>query len=185
MHEPPIAPCFIMTNLAQTELHFREGVRPSDGAAVRNLATATGFFRPDETAVAVELVEERLRDGEKCSYRFLFAELEGGQLVGYTCYGAIPCTIGSFDLYWIIVDPAHQKAGIGRQLMERTEAFVAASGGRQIFIETSSTSRYEPTRSFYRRCGYEQVAELADFYLPGDHKVIFARSVDRPQPRGS
>jgi ribosomal protein S18 acetylase RimI-like enzyme len=155
---------------------FREHVQPDDADAVRCLAESTGFFRADETRVAVELVEEKLRDGEKSSYRFLFAEC-GGQTLGYACFGEIPCTIGSYDLYWIVVDPNRQGEGVGRNLMEKTEAEVAVRGGRRIYVETSSTARYLPTRCFYERCGYSVAARLTDFYAPGDSKLIYVKAV--------
>lgn len=154
---------------------FRQSVRASDSAAIRALAESTGFFRPDEVDVAVELIDERLRDSDKSTYRFLFAELDG-VVVGYSCFGEIPCTIGSYDLYWIVVDPTRQGAGIGRRLMLESESVIAGLGGRRIYVETSSTPRYRPTRTFYDRCQYVIAAELPDFYSPGDGKVIFVKA---------
>ncbi len=157
------------------DLTFREEVRDSDVLLVRSLASSSGFFRPGEIDVAVELVEERLREGSHSTYRFVFAELEG-RPAGYACYGEIPCTVGSFDLYWIIVDSSLQGMGIGRRLMKKSEALIAAAGGRKVYVETSSTARYKPTRAFYHACGYQKVAELPDFYLAGDDKVIYEKT---------
>lgn len=158
-----------------SQIVYREVVQASDSASVRALADSTGFFRTDEIDVAVELVDERLRDGDKSTYRFLFAEIDGA-VAGYTCFGEIPCTIGSYDLYWIVVDQTRQGAGIGRKLMMQTESVIAALGGRRIYVETSSTPRYLPTRTFYDRCDYTHAAELPDFYAPGDGKVIYVKA---------
>ena len=46
------------------EVTFRTIPGPEDPARVREIVTSTGFFREDEIEVAVELVEERLADGE-------------------------------------------------------------------------------------------------------------------------
>ena len=35
-------------------------------------------------------------------------------VVGYACYGPIACTVASYDLYWIAVDPQFQRHGIGQ-----------------------------------------------------------------------
>lgn len=163
---------------APGSVSLRDSVRPTDAAAVRAMVAATGFFVPAEVEVAVELVEERLRRGLDSGYLFLFAEL-AGRTVGYTCYGPIACAVGSYDLYWIVVDPAHQGHGLGRRLVAATEQRIRDAGGRHIYAETSGRELYTPTRAFYERCGYEVVAVLPDFYAPGDDKVVY-RKVLRP-----
>jgi D-alanine-D-alanine ligase len=162
-------------------MQFRDEVLPRDAPAVRELVSSTGFFSPEEIVIAVELVETRLAQGAASGYAFLFAET-GGVLAGYTCYGPIPGTIGSYDLYWIAVAPARQGRGIGRDLLQRTEALVREAGGRQIYIETSSRAQYRPTQGFYLAAGYALEAHLADFYAPGDGKLIYRRSLAAPQP---
>lgn len=156
---------------------FREEVREGDETAVRGIVAATGFFRLDEVEVAVELVRERRLRGPDSGYFFVFAEL-GGRTVGYTCYGPIACTVGSFDLYWIAVHPSHQGRGLGRLLMRAAEERIAAAGGRHIYVETSSREQYHPTRAFYEAHGYREVAILPDFYAPGDGKVVCVKMVD-------
>ena len=166
-------------NTGQTlEFDLRCEPRADDPQKVARLVAATGFFRPDEIAIAAELVTERLQRGAASGYEFLFAE-QGERLLGYTCFGAIPCTLGSYDLYWISVDPERQRAGIGKLLLERTEDLIRRAQGRKLYIETSSREQYTPTRAFYTRCAYRQEAVLADFYAPGDSKVIFSKSLLR------
>ena len=156
------------------QLTLRHTVTAADREAVRRLVAVTDFFRPDEIDVAVELVDERLGKGEASGYLFIFAEAEG-EVVGYTCYGPIACTLGSFDLYWIAVDPAHQGSGIGRLLLLEAERQIVASDGRHIYIETSGRPQYEPTRAFYLRCGYEVAAVFPDFYDLDDDKVVWRK----------
>jgi GNAT superfamily N-acetyltransferase len=155
---------------------LRDTVRASDVAAVRSIVTSSGFFALHEIDVAAELVEERLARGVASGYHFVFADA-GGQPIGYACYGPIACTVGSFDLYWIAVTAAARGQGLGRRLLAEVERRVAAAGGRRLYIETSSRPLYEPTRRFYERCGYATAACLADFYGPGDAKVIFVKAL--------
>lgn len=155
---------------------FRTDARPSDAAAIRRIVRSSGFFRDDEIDVAVELVDERLARGEASGYHFLFAEV-GDHVVGYTCFGPIACTVSSFDLFWIAVDESRRGTGLGRALLERTEAIIRSMGGTRVYIETSGKAQYDPTRGFYTRCGYGREAELADFYAPGDSKVIYSRAL--------
>lgn len=156
------------------QILYREEVLPSDIATVRKLTSATGFFSPDEIAVAVELVEERLAKGLRSGYYFLFAE-HGGRVLGYTCFGPIPCTLASYDIYWIAVLPEVQSRGVGRELLKKTERKIEDLGGKRIYVETSAREQYRPTMRFYQRQGYRQEALLKDFYGPGDHKAVFLK----------
>lgn len=156
---------------------IRDTPRPEDAAAIGRLVETTGFFRPDEVAIAVELIEERLARGDASGYRFVFADAPSGELAGYACFGPIGCTLGSFDLYWIAVDPAHQSCGLGRALLMAVEERIACEGGRCLYAETSSKPQYEPTRRFYRATGFIAEALVRDFYDEGDDKVIFAKRV--------
>jgi len=156
------------------EIQYREEVFPSDVATVRALTSATGFFSQEEISVAVELVEERLAKGLRSGYHFFFAE-HGGKVLGYTCFGPIPCTLSSFDIYWIAVLPAMQSKGVGRELLKRTEQKIKDLGGTRIYVETSARAQYQPTLRFYQRQGYSQEALLKDFYGPGDHKAVYLK----------
>src|SRR5690606_5605373 len=120
-----------------------------------------------EQVVAVELIEARLEDGRKSGYHFAFAEL-AGQPVGYCTWGAIPMTAASWDLYWIVVDPAYSGAGLGRMLLAAAERDVARRRGGTMYVETSSRADYARTRKFYTRAGYRRAARLPDFYATGD-----------------
>lgn len=161
--------------MKQTEAPaFREEVRPGDAAAVRDIVASTGFFHDHEIAVAVELVAERLQKGLESGYRFLFAE-RGGRTLGYSCYGEIACTSGSYDLYWIAVHEDCRRLGIGRLLLGRTEARIAGLGGRAVWVETSGQAKYLPTRRFYLGSGYSEAAVLKDFYDAGDDKVVYVK----------
>jgi len=155
---------------------LREQVRQDDAQAVRQLVANTGFFRPDEVDVAVELVERRLTEGLASGYHFVFAE-DSDRVIGYACHGPIACTLGSHDLYWIVVDLTRQRGGVGRLLLREAEKQIAAGGGRRIYIETSGKPQYEPTRQFYERCGYHVEARLPSFYADGDDKIIYKRAL--------
>jgi ribosomal protein S18 acetylase RimI-like enzyme len=154
---------------------LRSDVHPADRDAVRRIVEATSFFRSDEVNVAVELVDEALAKGQEASgYYFVFAEIDG-EVAGYTCYGPVACTLGSYDLFWIAVDPKWQGQGIGQILLIEAEGQIVARGGRHIYIETSGRPQYTPTRAFYERCGYELAAVLTEFYDRGDDKVIWRK----------
>ncbi len=151
---------------------IRDKALSRDVHNVRKILQSTEFFYPEEIDVAEELVEDGTRPGSE--YLFFFAE-ENGEAVGFTCYGPISLTRSSFDLYWIAVSRSSQSKGIGRRLLEATESAITSMGGTRIYIETSSRDLYQPTRAFYLAHGYEEVAVLADYYAPGDNKVIYVK----------
>lgn len=158
------------------DLQLRTIVREDDVTAVRRIVESTGFFHAYEVNVAVELIRDAVERGDLSDYSFLFMD-EGRTPVAYACFGPIACTVGSYDLYWIVVDNRYRGRGIGRRLLAHAEQSIRQRGGRKVYIETSSRTTYDPTRRFYERCGYSVEALLPDFYAPGDGKVIYARTL--------
>jgi len=157
-----------------TPFIFRNEIKTSDREAIGDLARATGFFHDSEIEVAVELVDARLAKGPAAGYEFVIAELNG-HVAGYACFGLIPCTASSYDLYWIAVRPEAQGKGLGRFLLEATERRVREMGGTRIYAETSSRPQYLSTRAFYERTGYHQAELLADYYAPGDGRATYLK----------
>jgi len=158
------------------KIKYRTLVKKTDAQLVREMVRSSGFFYDEEVEVAVELVEERLAKGDRSGYHFLFAEYSG-EVVGYTCFGPIPCTKSSYDLYWIVVKNDFQNKGLGKILIQKSEDIIAKRGGTRIYAETSSRPLYDPTRAFYKKAGYREDAVIKDFYAPGDSKVIYVKII--------
>ncbi len=172
----PTAPHDLAAKRAREALEWRSAVMAHDVGRVRSLVTSTGFFNAAEVEIAADLVTERLTKGIRSGYHFVLAE-RGSGLVAYACYGPIDGTQGSFDLYWIAVSPEEQGKGLGTQVYLRAETAMRKTGAKRIYADTSSSERYAPTRGFYRRMGFEEDAQLTDFYGPGDGKVIFRKEL--------
>ncbi|MBN2425738.1 MAG: GNAT family N-acetyltransferase [Calditrichaceae bacterium] len=156
---------------------FRDTVCKQDEENVRNIVASTGFFSQEEIDIAVELVTERLEKGLASGYHFIFAEVEN-RTVGYTCFGPIPATKLSYDLYWIAVHANMRGSGIGKKLMTESEKAIAGLGGNRVYIETSGRDQYIPTRQFYLTCDYTEAAVLDDFYAPGDAKYLYLKVLE-------
>jgi len=152
-------------------------IRPmteADKDPILDILARTGMFTAEELDVALELIDAWLYKKEQKDYIVITA-LVDGKPAGYVCYGPTPATEGTFDLYWIAVDPLLQGKGIGRELLRRTEREVIAAGGELVVIETSSQEKYRPTRGFYEKNGYAIEARIKDFYRKGDDRLIFTR----------
>lgn len=155
---------------------IRSEVLPSDPAAVEEIILSSGFFRPDEVPVAVELVTEGLDQGPACGYEFVFVDVDG-RAAAYACFGLIPCTLYSYDLYWIATHEDLRGKGLGKIVLREVEKAVAAAGGKAIYIETSCLPKYKPTRAFYLNNNYTEKARFEDFYNEGDDKVVYVKRV--------
>ena len=160
-----------------SELNFRDIPTSADRETVRQLARDSGGFSAVEIDIAVELVDERLARGLAASgYHFLFAQWAAEvPALGYACYGPIPLTAHSWDLYWIAVARPGQGRGIGRRLLMEVERRAASLGAASLYADTSGRAAYARAHAFYRAAGYREAAAFPDFYAPGDAKLVFAK----------
>jgi ribosomal protein S18 acetylase RimI-like enzyme len=147
-----------------------------DKAAIEKILQVTQEFTPAEVKVALELIDLYLEYGIGSDYHILVAEVDNTP-AGYICFGPTPLTEGTWDIYWMAVDPRKQRQGIGRRLLNDAEGSMSKVQGRLILIETSSKPEYEKTRKFYESCDYEIIARIPDFYTPGDDKLVFQKVI--------
>jgi ribosomal protein S18 acetylase RimI-like enzyme len=143
----------------------------ADRSRIEEISRAVGVFHADEIPVALEVFDGAVAGSP--DYLALGAE-HAGRLAGWICWGPTPCTLGTYDLYWMAVDPAHQGSGLGTALvvaMERSLPGVA----RLVVVETAGRADYAPTRAFYEARGYRAVSRIPDFYAPGDDQVVYVK----------
>lgn len=155
---------------------LRTTARVRDRAALRRILSSTRLFYPYEIDIAIELLDDQIQLRGESIYHFLFAD-RGKETVGYACYGPIYMTDRRFDMYWIAVRKDRQGSGVGKRLLAETEKRINEMEGRHIYVETSSRDDYEPTRAFYRRCGYIEVARVPHYYKDNDDKIILMKSL--------
>lgn len=158
---------------------WRLSPRKNDLVAVPALLRETGFFSQEEQQVARELVQEALARGSASGYQFVFIDTPGEPetLAAYACFGHIPMTLASHDLYWIAVAPAQQGKGLGCKVLREVERRVRIAEAKRVYADTSGRAQYAPTRAFYEHMGYQVAARLEDFFAPGDDKIIYAKTL--------
>jgi GNAT superfamily N-acetyltransferase len=148
----------------------------ADRGRIEEITRAVGVFREDEIPIALEVFDDAVGVGPHADpYEAMGADLDG-RLVGWICWGPTPCTLGTYDLYWMAVDPELQGNGIGTALLDEMERRLARIA-RLIIIETAGRQDYAGTRAFYLARGYSPVATIPDFYALGDDQVVFVKSV--------
>jgi ribosomal protein S18 acetylase RimI-like enzyme len=84
-------------------------------------------------------------------------------------------TEGTWNLYLIAAHSDYQGQGFGTSMMQYIEEVLVERGGRLLLVETSSLASFDRTRSFYRRCGYQEEARIPEFYQAGEDKIIFRK----------
>jgi len=151
---------------------------PNEEHLLVALTEATSFFHADEIEIVREMFAEFVRDPASDEYTWIvYRGGAGSAPLGFAVYGPASAAVGTYDLYWIVVDPAQQGKKIGSALLDSIEADLRSRAARQLYIETSDKPLYAPTRAFYERRGYNMVAHFADYYAPGDGKVIYFKAL--------
>jgi ribosomal protein S18 acetylase RimI-like enzyme len=145
----------------------------ADRGRIEDISRAVGIFRTDEISVALEVFDGAVAGSP--DYLAVGAEHDG-RLAGWICWGPTPCTLGTYDLYWMAVDPARQGAGIGTALLHAMESRLTGLA-RLVVVETAGRAEYAPTRAFYQARGYRVASRIPDFYAPGDDQVVYVKQM--------
>jgi ribosomal protein S18 acetylase RimI-like enzyme len=149
---------------------------PSDRTRVAEIVRATGVFRAQEETIALEVFDSAVAK-PGVDYHALGAYGDLGLLLGFACYGSTPGTEATWDLYWIAVDPAGHRRGVGRALMDAAERAMVGANGRLVVVETSSRADYGPTRAFYEALAYRATARIPEFYAAGDDLIVYTKQL--------
>jgi len=150
---------------------------PEDRAAVAALVVSVENFNQAERDCALELIDMYLDDQDQADYRVEVAEDSASRVHGYACWGPVPLTKGTFDLYWIATHPGSRGLGFGRALIRHVEKQVLENRGRLLVVETSAKDSYAGTVKFYEDLGYEETSRVKDFYDVGDDRLIFLKKL--------
>jgi GNAT superfamily N-acetyltransferase len=144
---------------------------PADRGRIEEITRAVGVFRAEEVPVALEVFDGAVAGSP--DYIARGAEVDG-RLAGWICWGPTPCTLGTYDLYWMAVDPALHGSGVGTALLADMEQRLVGAA-RLVVVETAGRPDYAPTRAFYEAKGYRRTAVVPDFYAPGDDQVVYVK----------
>lgn len=156
-------------------------IRPAtsdDTSALIALAEASVPFEPNEIEELLQLLAQHF-DSNGNSRDFWITDDDNG-LVSVAYVAPERMTEGTWNLYLIAVHPDHQRQGRGKVLLEHVEQLLANRGERVLLVETSGTEDFEYVRTFYRKSGYAEEARIRDFYAAGVDKVVYLKSLHKP-----
>lgn len=143
---------------------------PTDRAALEAALRSDDTFRPDEIAVALELIDDAVKGSD--DYWILVAE-HADSVGGYICYGPTPMTEATYDLYWVVVHAEARGHGLATSLVSAMEADLRERKATGIRVETSELEGYGAARKLYDRLGYPEASRLDDFYSAGDALITY------------
>ncbi|MBN8571161.1 MAG: GNAT family N-acetyltransferase [Ignavibacteria bacterium] len=148
-----------------------------DREKIKNILIDTNNFSDDEVSIALELLDVALNNEDQKDYEIFVDENDDdkNELNGYVCIGPRPLTEGTYDLYWIAVNPKIQSRGVGSKLVLYIENHIKSKGGYLVLIETSGKPSYEKERKFYEKNNYRKAVELEHFYKKNDSLVIYSK----------
>lgn len=156
---------------------------PADTTALIALADATGLFQPNQLEELGEMLSDyfsssidsdSLRDGK--AERFWITDDDNGA-VGVAYCEMERMTDETWNLQLIAIRPDRQGQGRGATLLRYVEQTLMAHGGRVLLVETSGLPDFKRTRTFYRKCGYNEEARIRDFYKAGDDKIVYCKAL--------
>lgn len=88
------------------------------------------------------------------------------------------------EIYVMGVAPAQHRRGVGRAMLDHTEAGLAQQGVEFLQVKTLSAAHPDPgyalTRAFYLASGFRPLEEFPTLWDPGNPALQLVKSISRP-----
>ena len=81
------------------------------------------------------------------------------------------------DSDYIAVHKDYRRKGIGNKLLKVVENYVIKKKGRYIHVLTCDIDSYKPANMFYESNGYKKVAEMPDYYVNGEGRIDYYKTL--------
>lgn len=127
------------------------------------------------TPEAMAALHRRVKAGTRPWKAAEFAQLSTAKN-GLLLSGAHGFVLGQLsaaeaEIIMLIVDPDHQRRGLGLIYLSQFEAKVHSAGGTRCFLEVAASN--QAAQALYKRAGYEHIGTRKNYYKGPD-----ARSED-------
>jgi ribosomal-protein-alanine N-acetyltransferase len=106
----------------------------------------------------------------------LVAELAAANLPAVAGFVVFHRVMDEAELRNIAVNPAHQRKGIARALLEAGIRTLQESGARRLFLEVRASN--QPALAFYASAGFQLLYTRHDYYQnPVEDALVMARDI--------
>lgn len=158
-------------------LSFRKNLTPKDPETIRAIACSTGFFDETDAELSMDVAQSILENDDD-EHQFIFAE-DDDKTVAFACFGEVPDSEASYELYWLSTLDEYRGKGIGKEIIANLLNDIRKSGGRKLFLKTCGNDKYAPTRQFYERCGFKMEAVLKEYYDENEDCCIYSYKFEK------
>jgi ribosomal protein S18 acetylase RimI-like enzyme len=128
-------------------------------------------WAPNEKTCVKQAVLDSL-DGK--NHRYWYVE-NAGQIIA--ALGVRENKLGSggyeMDSDYVAVHKDFRRRGIANELLKAMEKYVTENNGRYIHIVTCDIPSYQPANQFYESNNYTRVAEMPDYFVPGEGRIDY------------
>lgn len=132
-------------------------------------------WAPNEKAIVKKAVIDSLTGK---NHRYWYVE-DNGKIIA--ALGVRENKYGSggyeMDSDYVAVHKDYRRQGIANSLLGAMEDYVKAQKGRYIHILTCDIESYIPANKFYESSGYKKVAEIPDYYVRGEGRIDYFKSL--------
>lgn len=132
-------------------------------------------WAPNEKEIVGQATLESLT---KDHHRYWYVEQDGDIIAAM---GVRENKYGSggyeMDQDYFSVHKAYRNQGLGSKLLSAVEDYVKQQGGHYIHALTCDIDSYKPARAFYEKHGYKKVAEIPDYYVKGEGRIDYFKSI--------
>lgn len=132
-------------------------------------------WAPNEKSMIIQAVIDSLANENHCYWYIEHV----GKIIG--AIGVRENKYGSngyeMDADYIAVHKDFRRQGLATMLLNEMENFVKEKKGRYIHVLTCDIESYKPALKFYEKHGYVKVAEIPNYYVPGEGRIDYFKEL--------
>jgi ribosomal protein S18 acetylase RimI-like enzyme len=148
-------------------------INRDDIPAVVAIAVDSGLFPAEHAGFVEKMMDDYFAGRRDEGHRCVIDVADEPIAIAY--YEPALATDRTWYLTMIGVRGGSKGQGRGTALMHHMEDDLRTRRQRLLLVETSSTTAFDRTRTFYKKCGYDEEARVRDYYEPGDDMILFRK----------
>jgi len=134
---------------------------------------------PKDAKRALEDIKETLSEKKYSPFKFedFFVIEINREIVAAGGVWALKHDPDVARLDWFMVDPHHQRKGLGTMLLHYIEKFLKKKNVRIILAETSSGPVYKAAVNFWEKNDFKEVAKIPNYWEDGASCLYFIKRI--------